>query len=273
MKKETKFLLGMPQLALGGLSEIWLLKECGNIHWQILTTIFGKKSSEFCDNSGNRIYPAFRAVEISNANLGMVSEDDELTIKSEVQKISNTQVYSKHVAKIGRNQIATVEMISIFLARRIETENRSVVRVRLDTDVRHVISPGMYSLLEKAKSIDTTHEIPNPKYQNLENDTNICVEFLPCPSIHFNGAKFMYFAMFHTFVDQIEWDAINKISPRILQTEHREIYYYGNINAGDSIKVKCFKLEVTDFKIKHWCKIVREDAVEIADIFTTKKIG
>ena len=41
--------LNMPQMALGGMSESWLFKEIGDIHWSIITTALEMPSSRLTD--------------------------------------------------------------------------------------------------------------------------------------------------------------------------------------------------------------------------------
>ena len=269
MKKQTTIRLGMPELSMGGLSETWLLKTCGDIHWAILSSIFDEKSSSFRDVDGNRIYPAFRSVEISQASLFKAQEDDTILIQSHIEKISNTQIYSRHEISLEYDVIVVVEMISVFLARRVEHENKSVVRVKLKTDKKHSINTGDFSLFKKTQKINDIKDTINPEYFDLgKNDVFTPNTYFPCPNIHFNGAKFMYFAMFHTFVDQLEWENLN--GRKIPQTNHRETYYYGNINLGDKIFVRCSGFKKNSNQIKHWCEIFRDDNTKIADIFTTK---
>ena len=51
--------LNMPQMALGGLSESWLFKELGDIHWRLITRGLGTPSHEIADANGERLYATF----------------------------------------------------------------------------------------------------------------------------------------------------------------------------------------------------------------------
>jgi probable biosynthetic protein (TIGR04099 family) len=64
-----KYRAGMPQLALNGLSENWLLKECGHRHWEALAVDAGHAVPEFIDDAGNKAYAAFTAVRLRDASL------------------------------------------------------------------------------------------------------------------------------------------------------------------------------------------------------------
>src|SRR5262249_53444288 len=70
--------LGMPHLAMGGLSETWLLKECGHRHWSMLARAAGLAVPEFRDPAGDPIYAAFLAVTVRDAAFETAREHDRL---------------------------------------------------------------------------------------------------------------------------------------------------------------------------------------------------
>ncbi|NJM28783.1 MAG: hypothetical protein HC855_00375 [Rhizobiales bacterium] len=51
--------INMPQMALAGLSESWLFKELGDLHWSMITAGLKCASSELKDGEGNRLYATF----------------------------------------------------------------------------------------------------------------------------------------------------------------------------------------------------------------------
>ena len=68
LKKD--FTLSMPQLLSGGLSENWLLKELGDIHWKMISENLDAKSDSIVDSNGERLYASFVRLQwISNENL------------------------------------------------------------------------------------------------------------------------------------------------------------------------------------------------------------
>jgi probable biosynthetic protein (TIGR04098 family) len=44
----------MPQLAYTGLSENWLIKECGHRHWEALAGDAGRSAPDFVDEDGSK---------------------------------------------------------------------------------------------------------------------------------------------------------------------------------------------------------------------------
>ena len=112
----TRIIAGMPHLSLGGLSENWLLKECGHIHWQMLARYFQLESPDFRDRFGNRLYAAFVAIELRDAKLETIREHDGLEIRSEISRLSRSKFVSVHRIVSKSAPCGTVEMISIFFA-------------------------------------------------------------------------------------------------------------------------------------------------------------
>ena len=75
-------LTGMPQLSYGGLSENWLLKECGDRHWWNLAGQLGFANPNFHDALGNRLYAAFTAVRSLKSTHDTVSPQLPKTLVS-----------------------------------------------------------------------------------------------------------------------------------------------------------------------------------------------
>ena len=53
------YTLNMPQMLWGGMSENWLLKELGDIHWKMITYGLGVPSDALVDSNGERLYASF----------------------------------------------------------------------------------------------------------------------------------------------------------------------------------------------------------------------
>ncbi|MBU0801566.1 MAG: hypothetical protein KKA05_11275, partial [Alphaproteobacteria bacterium] len=90
------YFIGMPQLALGGLSENWLLKECGHQHWLALAKRLDLPVPNFVDQQGRQMYAAFLVVKISKAALHQVTENSQLWIETQLTRVSPSRSYSRH---------------------------------------------------------------------------------------------------------------------------------------------------------------------------------
>jgi probable biosynthetic protein (TIGR04099 family) len=94
----------------------------------------------------------------------------------------------------------------------------------------------------------------------------------PCPSQDFNGAGFLYCAMFQAFVDRAEWAFFRQVSPAPV-TVRRDIIYRGNIEVGDRIAVSLMAVLRAEGSLTHWCRLERCGTGEtLADIFTDRAL-
>jgi probable biosynthetic protein (TIGR04099 family) len=268
--------IGMPHLALGGLSENWLLKECGHQHWTLLASRLGLATTDFRDASGNRLYAAFTAVRIGHAHLENVKEGDELRLRTSLTRVSRTQWLSNHAAICNGQVVAGVTMGSVFLRRNIIGSNRHVERASLPAATAWTIGALDGSdLLENVRSLRSENWRRHAGFDRASGGELATFTLRPCPYNDFNGADFLYFASFQSIVDRAEWQWTQKMwSP--LATKHREIFYYGNIDVGDSLRIVLRAKRpntdgFSDRKVSHWCQIYRAgDERLIADVFTNK---
>jgi probable biosynthetic protein (TIGR04099 family) len=268
----------MPHLALGGLSENWLLKECGHRHWMLLAAELGLSKPDFRDADGNRLYAAFTAVRVCDAQLGSVREGDALRLRTSLGRISRTQWLSSHVAVSKEHLIARVTMSSVFVRRTVAGSNRHVERAAVA-----VATPSLSRVAHDADVASKAREFRTGHWQEhlgFRRDAAMALavfDFQPCPHNDFNGADFLYFASFQSIVDRAEWHW-GLLGSSIATTSDRELFYHGNIDVRDGIRVvlsaqrprgdaKC------DAKFRHWCRVFRlSDEKLIADVFTQRSI-
>lgn len=79
--------VNMPQMALSGLSEPWLFKELGDIHWAMITDFLKAPSSAIADDLGDRLYATFTRILLEvEPSLRGIAENDTLTIDSNLQR-------------------------------------------------------------------------------------------------------------------------------------------------------------------------------------------
>ncbi len=252
-------LLGMPHLALNGLSETWLLKELGHRHWLQLARMTGREVPSFRDAQGHVVYAAFRSVEVVDGDLGRARENDTLHIHTTLSRISRTQVQSRHQLAIDGLPIGVVTMISVFVHRSGGSSNHAVARVEIDG-------------LPAAQMMDGSPVRARPDPSPSLADASRSWSFTPCPSQDFNGAGFLYFTSFLAFVDRAEW-AIDPHRAREAITRNREIRYYGNLDPGEAVSVHLSDMRRGERDWHHHCWMERmSDGARLADIWTKKEI-
>jgi len=107
-------------------------------------------------------------------------------------------------------------------------------------------------------------------YEGLAPVAHEAARFLPCPNNDFNGADFLYFASFQSFVDRAEWQRHRFAEPPV--TAKRSLHFYGNVNVGDGLDVVVVGEREDGQGITHWSEVRRgSDNQKIADVITEKR--
>lgn len=265
--------VGMPQLGLHGLSEQWLLRDCGHRHWLMLAGLFGLDRPEFRDRDGNKLYATFTGVSVTDARLDRVAEHDLLRFEGRVHPVSRTQYESAQRITVGGRTVAHVRMVSAFLRRAVPDDNRSVQRA---TPVRPPFDLPA-PVIEESLA-DQTHRFrrgtwdEHAGFRQADRGRMGEVRIAPCPHGDFNGAGFLYFASFQSIVDRCEWTLFGARSASLV-TVRRDLFFYGNINMGDTLTVTLRGERRHADDHAHWFEIRRDsDGGRIAEVFTWREV-
>ena len=261
--------LGMPHLCNAGLSETWLLKECGHRHWHLLAQASRRAAPDFCDAAGDPVYPAFVSVSLRDACLETARENQELGLVSRIVRISRTRFMSTHELRVTGRAIGRVFMMSVLVKRLRAGINRSIVRV----DVHGL--PPIEPAAEWAHYVETINSLRSNQWDRYcgFNRAGVMLQkrlaIDPCPSQDFNGVGFLYFSSFQACVDRAEWAFFR--SSDIPPVRSRDIIYRGNIDLGDRIGARVMQLRRTQHEFAHWHQLERgSDHAVIADSFTIR---
>ncbi|GLK86013.1 Pnap_2097 family protein [Ancylobacter defluvii] len=251
---ETVVRLGMPHLVPQGLSESWLLKQLGDVHWQLLAARIGRPASAVEDWEGNRVYAAFRQLRLEAARLDLAREDDGLVIRSCLWRLTRTQLISQHALEIGGEAAGLVTLVSAFI-RREGGSNRRVCRVEV---------PGLTELPfwgQLQPEVPPLAEAPGPAE---------AFSFTPCPPEDFNGAGFLYFPAYVAIAERAlhatRWKAAADTPVR-----ERTVRFHANLDAGDRIDVATCLLPTATGEARIASALRRaSDGVLMAEIVTLR---
>jgi probable biosynthetic protein (TIGR04099 family) len=269
----SSFEVGLPQLSLRGLSENWLWKECGQQHWTMLASVLDLPPPNA--DQPRHCYTAFTAVRMERASLGDVVEGDDLRLTAWLDRKSRAQFVSRHVAKRGDDVVAVLTMASAALGR-----FRTVAR--LPPVAPPTRSPEMSAsegteLWRLARGMRCRQRDKHYDFDLRSLSEESWFGFRPCPRHDFNGAGFLCFASFQSIVDRAHWSRATD-DETATQPRSRDVFYYGNIDVGDSVRVIRAGKRVGPARrsgrdIGIWDKIIREaDGETIAEVFTRKII-
>ncbi|WP_316179315.1 Pnap_2097 family protein [Bradyrhizobium sp. SZCCHNRI1009] len=270
-------LVGMPQLSYGGLSENWLLKECGHRHWLALASLFGQPTPDFQDRHGHKLYAAFVACRVVDAQLGTIHENEKISLATSLDQISRSQHLSRHVIRHNDKAVAHVEMVSAFLRRTIPGRNSRIQRGYVVGEQSNLVTVG----LSISDLPSTAHQLRLGKWEEYLGFSHAISDdlkrfsYLPCPHTDFNGAAFLYFASFQSIIDRAEWEW-NHQPDAIAHTQRRDLFFYSNLDLGEKVTVILRGGQTStnvERTFRHWCQIIAEsDGRLMADVFTTKRL-
>jgi probable biosynthetic protein (TIGR04098 family) len=228
--------VGMPHLGLSGLSENWLLRECGDRHWQAVCDAVGVPSHQLRNRAGHRLYSSFIATEISGDPLGAFAENDTLSFAIRVTRLSPYRFFSsQHVVCPSRGIGCTVNMVTMFVKKETFEDNYGLSREAVP--ILHVQESGVAEPTDvsAAERLQLAHrhlkDVP-PACPSSEYVYDIC------PLTDFNAARFLYFAGYQMILDRAEWHLLRQPGLEFGSTVHRRIYYFANINIGDRALVR-----------------------------------
>lgn len=261
---------GMPQLNVNGLSENWLLKECGDRHWQGIAQAQGLPRPEFRNTQGHKVYAAFTLVRITGGRLEQIGENDVFTIASQCLAVGRAQHYSRHMLHAQGQTAARVEMLSVFVRRAQSGSNRSVVRAAMADAGRYAPDPELWAAAEAFVQRGHAHRAMEP---GLATNADYSLDFIPCPNSDFNGADLLYFSAFQSMVDRAEWAWMLHTQPpgRPAALRERELVFFGNLDLGGSVRIQLQPQAADQGMLLHHSTLQRKsDGALIAQVFTRK---
>ncbi|WP_321931277.1 Pnap_2097 family protein [Paraburkholderia guartelaensis] len=268
----THYIAGMPELAFAGLSEQWLLRTCGQLHWNALATQAQLNTPDFYDDEGRKSYAAFTAIRVCEARLEDVSENQRFAIEADVRRIAGARHFGQFRVFTTESAVAKVEMMSTFVRREQAGDNRSVCKAMFVGAPAPATPPAAHDLIAQAKRLRAGDWTRHGRLDRAAHAVEHVVDYLPCPSLDFNGAHLLYFASFQSMVERAEWhwrSAQHSAPPTLVE---RDMAFYGNANVGDRLTLSFGARHAGHDGLSHWCAISRAaDGARIADVVTHKR--
>ncbi|QGZ65778.1 hypothetical protein FAZ98_26990 [Paraburkholderia acidisoli] len=262
----------MPELAFAGLSEQWLLRTCGQLHWSALAAQARLASPDFYDEAGHKSYAAFTAIRVREARFEDVSENQRFAIEADVRRIAGARHFGAFRVFTTESAIAQVELLSTFVRREHAGDNRSVCKAMFTGAPPAAMPAGAQALIDQSRRLRANDWTAHGRLERATHAVEHKVDYLPCPSLDFNGAHLLYFASFQSMVERAEWhwrSAPQSAPPTLVE---RDMAFYGNANVGDRLVLSFGARHAGHDGLSHWCSIARAgDGVRIADVVTHKR--
>ena len=274
LSDKKSFKLNMPHMANGGLSDHWLLKELGDMHWRMISKGLSAESDQIVDERGDRLYATFVRISFTlKKNLRSFFENETFDISGEIKRFGKNlfltklnslkiegQLLSSFVSRSGDNSTLTKGEVLIPSGCTISEVKRAFPFSESYKKLRKEELESIYLLdldfsIRHNKVFETTYEIN--------------------PYVDLNGVDLLYFAAYPVINSYCERKFFNKLFEddwaKLYSLIHLDIYYYSNANINDKIIYILNSYETYNDRYYIYSSLFREkDGKKMADIFSVK---
>jgi probable biosynthetic protein (TIGR04098 family) len=229
--ERRSFAVNMPQMAMEGLSESWLLKELGDMHWSMITKGLGSPSSELRDGSGNRLYATFTRNRYTFARpLNAIGENTSLDLRGKIARFG-AGTFVSDIA-IGHVDAPGEARLMSNFSRRGETGNTSLLKgqptIPPDCPIPDGPPPGFMLEYRDRRAATALPALFETEY-----------EIIPFHDI--NGVGLLYFASYPIISDICSLRHAGDFADR--STISRDIFYFANADTSDRLVFRIHRWE------------------------------
>ena len=263
----------MPQMANSALSENWLLKCLGDIHWQLISKGFNKKSSDFKDDAGNRLYATFVRVNYSISPLNQFLENEIIEFNASMNGFGNNSFISNITAICDHNNINATLMTTFSI--RENGNNNKIIKYEPKERTNQIgqltytpLFLNEFRLLKKGllTNISTSYG-----EFSITDEPFFVSEYTINPYYDINGIGLLYFASYPIIADKCFFEYYQKSTA--FTTIYRDVFYFGNCNSTDKIIFQLNNIEEKGDQIKTSISLFRKsDHQMLARILTVKQM-
>lgn len=286
LQRKYQQIVNMPQMALAGLSESWLMKEIGDCHWHMLCEDLGLKSNEIYDESGNRLYATFVRIKTeSSCNLKDYQENDLLEIEGAIQRLGSSLYFSQIDLSCQEKSIKC-SLATTFSTRESGADNSKMTRgvpcaandeviIKISDMPKHILD-----IVKLKKSAIHTISVSDHTF-DLTDEVIFETSYKINPYTDINGVGLLYFAAYPLINDvcELEYFTGKKMSDThwsmYSATMTRDVFYLANCNIQDviSYRLNSYTMIGKD-QIALQSSLYRQsDNVIMAKIFTVKQLS
>lgn len=219
--------LGMAEMGYRGLSEQWLMRRAGDLHWRLIAQAMGQREAVFTCAEGQPLYAAFCVTSLRINHPALPQLGDTLRLAAQLWRIGRNRLASVQEIKLQGKVVGCVRLVSTFVGRGEAGNNRSIVR-RM---------PRMIALPPEAPSDLATLANRGSRLAAARHKLKIVGRsgaILPCPATDFNAARLLYFPSFAALTDRADFATGGGHGRMILA---RDVVYFGNMEPGEAVTV------------------------------------
>ena len=271
----------MPQMCMEALSENWLFKESGDLHWDLLCKGLGTSSADLKDDLGNRLYATFVRIRVDgNDNLSGFKENSPYEFNAQLSRFGMGMFFSKiNFSSLDKN--VKIDMMTSFSIRKSTGDNKSLAKSQPLVDdcsiPQHTDFPifgNEYRLVKKEELKTFFHK---DYVFNISENQLFSYEYSLNPYYDLNGVGLLYFASYPIISDFCETQYFHENGEENWEEHYftifRDIMYYANCDAHDKILYVLNSVEkLSENRVKIQATLYRKsDQKMMARIFTVKQ--
>lgn len=242
----------MPQMAVGGLSESWLMRELGDMHWTSICQALATASHTIHDALGNRLYATFVRIRlVLEDHLKQFRENDALVLETRLSRFGASMCFSEGLISRGDGGVrGRASLMSSFALR--QCANTRLTRAEpewpMDSPVPDLPALPAFAVdyREMRKELRPSHTLCDHPF-GVPGAVQAEMEYVINPYQDFNGVNLLYFAAYPGIVDVCERQFVHRERGRHgidkdwaleSSTLARDTFYYGNCDIDDTLIVE-----------------------------------
>lgn len=262
LSAEESVELGMPQMAMGGLSESWLLKHLGDLHWRLVGRALRTRPSEISDSLGNRLYPTFTRVRFAaNSPLAHFGEGERLRFRAALSRFGAGIFFADIFIEGEAGRSIEAQLMSSFAQRGAEG-NRALLRAQ-----PVLPEPCAAPALPEMPPFGLAYQ-QQRQARDAERPILGRCGYELMPHYDINGVGLLYYAAYPMIADSCHMrvSGTGAAAAMALSTIERDICYFANADIGAALEWRLHRDEAGASE----SSIVRDDGTVMALIASRK---
>jgi len=261
--ERRSYLLNMPQMALGGLSEHWLFKELGDMHWTTLTKAFTRPSHLLTDDAGERIYATFTRIRLdATCPVADFEENESVGLDISVTR-HGAGMFFGEAALAGRSGSIQAKLMSSFSKFGEGASNMSLLKGLPEI-------PPNFPITALAEFPEFGQDYRARRSQALPAPIFEC-EYEIIPPYDINGVGLLYFAAYPIINDICAARHGGRSLMMDFSTVSRDVFYFGNSDPHEKLLYRLHAWRADEGSIDMTASICRKsDGNVIAHVLTRK---
>lgn len=219
--------LGMAEMGFRGLSEQWLMRRAGDLHWRLLAEALGQRDAVFRCADGQPLYATFLASSLRISAPELPRLCGKFSLSARLWAIGRSRSGSEHVLRCDGRPVGVLRLISTFAGHRDPASNRSMVRRMPAVMAALPEAPTALQRLARQAGVISRHLGPL-QFAGRR------ILMRPCPATDFNAAGLLYFPSFAALTDRCDFATEGRNAGYLTE---RHVIYAGNVEFGEAVDV------------------------------------